>query len=106
MILIIKASHLEEIIICFFKLNYKHREETIYFRKNLICVIFGELETQTRSVILFVSNTFIISTLENLKNEDITDEHSVCEYLKYKIRKFSKNFSKEAADSKKLNLQL
>ena len=29
----------------------------------------------------------IISTLENLKNENITDEQSVWEYLKYEIRK-------------------
>ena len=44
----------------------------------------------------------IISTLENLKNENITDEQSVWEYLKYEIRKFSKKFSKEAARSKKI----
>ena len=44
----------------------------------------------------------IISTLENLKNENITDQQSVGEYLKYEIRKFSKNFSKEAARSKKI----
>ena len=43
-----------------------------------------------------------ISTLENLKNENITDEQSVWEYLKYEIRKFSKKFSKEAARSKKI----
>ena len=43
-----------------------------------------------------------ISTLENLKNENITDEQNVWKYLKYKIRKFSKNFSKEAARSKKI----
>ena len=36
----------------------------------------------------------IISTLKNLKNENITDKQSVWKYLKYKIRKFSKNFSK------------
>ena len=43
-----------------------------------------------------------ISTLENLKNENITDEQNVWKYLKYKIKKFSKNFSKEAARSKKI----
>ena len=36
----------------------------------------------------------IISTLKNLKNENIIDKQSVWKYLKYKIRKFSKNFSK------------
>ena len=45
---------------------------------------------------------YIISTLENLKNEDITDEQTVWYYLKYKIRKFFKIFSKEAARSKKI----
>ena len=44
----------------------------------------------------------ITSTLENFKNKSITDEQSVQEYLKYKIRKFSKKFSKEAARSKKI----
>ena len=44
----------------------------------------------------------MISTLENLKNENITDEQSLWEYLKYEIRKFSKSFSKEAARSKKI----
>ena len=44
----------------------------------------------------------IISSLENLKNESIFDELSVREYLKYKIRKFSKIFSKESARSKKI----
>ena len=44
----------------------------------------------------------IISNLENLKNENITDEQSVWKYLKYKIRKFSKTFSKEAARSNKI----
>ena len=44
----------------------------------------------------------IVSTLENLKNENITDEQSVWEYLKYEIRKFSTKFSKEAAHSKKM----
>ena len=34
----------------------------------------------------------IISTLENLKNENITDEQSAREYLKYKIKKFSKKY--------------
>ena len=43
-----------------------------------------------------------ISTLENLNNENITDEQSVWEHLKYKIRKISKTFSKEAARSKKI----
>ena len=43
-----------------------------------------------------------ISTLENLKNENITDEQSVWEYLKYEIRKFSKKFFKEATRSKKI----
>ena len=33
---------------------------------------------------------------------NITDEQSVWEYLKYKIRKFSKKISKEAACSKKI----
>ena len=42
-----------------------------------------------------------ISTLENLKNENITNEQSVREYSKYRIRKFSKIFSKEADRSKK-----
>ena len=31
----------------------------------------------------------IISTLENLKNKNITDEQNAWEYLKYEIRKFS-----------------
>ena len=44
----------------------------------------------------------ILSILENLKNENITDEQSVWEYLKYEIRKFSKKFSKKAARSKKI----
>ena len=44
----------------------------------------------------------IISTLENLKNENITDEQSVWEYLKYEKRKFSKKNSKEAVRSKKI----
>ena len=44
----------------------------------------------------------IISSLENRKNENITDEQGVWEYLKYEIRKFSKIFSKEAARSKKI----
>ena len=43
-----------------------------------------------------------ISTLENLKNENITDEQTVWEYLKYEIRKISKIFSKKAARSKKI----
>ena len=30
----------------------------------------------------------ITSTLENLKNENITDEQSVWEYLKYKKKNF------------------
>ena len=48
-----------------------------------------------------------ISTLENCKNENITDEQSVWEYLKYKIRKFSKKiFQKKLLVPKKLNLQL
>ena len=37
----------------------------------------------------------IVYTLENLKNENITDEQSIWGYLKYEIRKFSKNFSKK-----------
>ena len=41
-----------------------------------------------------------ISTLKNLKNENIIDEQSVWEYLKYEIRKFSNKFSKEAVRSK------
>ena len=45
---------------------------------------------------------YIISTLENLKNEDITNEQTVWYYLKYKIRNFFKIFSKEAARSKKI----
>ena len=44
----------------------------------------------------------IISTLENLKNKNITDEQNAWEYLKYEIRKFSKTFSKEAVRSKKI----
>ena len=48
----------------------------------------------------------VISSLENLENENITDEQCVLEYLKYEIRKsckkFSKNFSKEFARSKKI----
>ena len=40
-------------------------------------------------------------TLENLKNENITDEQSVWEYLKKEIRKFSKKFYEEAARFKK-----
>ena len=44
----------------------------------------------------------VISTLENLKNENIADEQSVWEYLKQEIRKFSKNFSKAAARSNKI----
>ena len=48
----------------------------------------------------------IISILESLKNKYITDEQSIWEYLKYEIKKFSKNFSKEAARLTKLNLQL
>ena len=47
-------------------------------------------------------NISYLSTVENLKNENITDEQSVWEYLKYEIRKFSKTFSKEAARSKKI----
>ena len=43
-----------------------------------------------------------ICTLENLKNENITDKQSVWQYLKYEIRKFSKNFSREAACSNKI----
>ena len=39
-----------------------------------------------------------ISTLENLKNENITDE----QYSKYDIWRFSKNLSKEAARSNKI----
>ena len=39
-----------------------------------------------------------ISTLENLKNENITDE----QYSKYDIWKFSKNLSKEAVHSNKI----
>ena len=45
---------------------------------------------------------YILSTLENLKNENITDEQSGWEYLKKEIRKFSKYFSKEAARSEKI----
>ena len=44
----------------------------------------------------------VISTLQNLKNENIADEQSVWEYLKQEIRKFSKNFSKAAARSNKI----
>ena len=44
----------------------------------------------------------IISTLENVKNENITDHQSVQEYLKYEIRNFSKKFSKEAARSNEI----
>ena len=48
-----------------------------------------------------------ISTLKNLKNENITDEQSVWEYLKYEIGKFSKKFTKEAVPSLvKFHLQL
>ena len=44
----------------------------------------------------------VISTSENLKNESITDEQGVWQYLKYEIRKFSKKFSKEVARFKKI----
>ena len=44
----------------------------------------------------------VMSTLENLKNKNITDEQSVWEYLKYKITKISKNSSKETARSNKI----
>ena len=44
----------------------------------------------------------IISALENVKNENITDHQSVREYLKYEIRNFSKKFSKEAARSNEI----
>ena len=44
----------------------------------------------------------VISTLENFKNENNTDEHSMLEYLKYEITKSSKNFFKEAGRSKKI----
>ena len=43
-----------------------------------------------------------IYTLENFKNENITDEQSVWQYLKYEIRKFSKKCSKESARSTKI----
>ena len=39
----------------------------------------------------------IISTLENIKNENITN---VWKYLKYEIRKFSTDFSKVAVCSR------
>ena len=48
----------------------------------------------------------IISTLENLRNENITDEQSVWEYSKYKIRKFSKIALKTLLVLRKLNLYL
>ena len=40
--------------------------------------------------------------MQNLENENIDDEQSVWEYLKYKIRNFSKNVSKEDAHSIKI----
>ena len=43
-----------------------------------------------------------ISPLENLKNENITHEQSVWEYLKYEIRKLSKNFTNKAVRSSKI----
>ena len=48
----------------------------------------------------------IISTLGNLKNENIADEQSMWEYSKYEIGKFSKNFLKKLLVPTKLNLQL
>ena len=38
----------------------------ILIKKNLICVIFGELETQTRRVILFVNNMLLVIFKEDL----------------------------------------
>ena len=44
----------------------------------------------------------MISTLEDLKNENITDKQSLWEYLKYEIIKFLKNISTKAACSNKI----
>ena len=44
----------------------------------------------------------IISTLENLKNENIKNALSVWKYLKYEISKVFKIFCKEAARSNKI----
>lgn len=43
-----------------------------------------------------------ISPLENLKNENITHEQSMWEYLKYEIRKLSKHFTNKAVRSSKI----
>ena len=43
-----------------------------------------------------------ISTIENLKNENISDDQGVWKYLKYKKRKISKKNFKEAACSNKI----
>ena len=48
----------------------------------------------------------IISTFENLKNENITDEQSVWEYLEHEIKKFQRVFLKNLIVPRKLNLQL
>ena len=40
-----------------------------------------------------------VSTSQNLKNENITDEQSLWECLKHEIGKCSKNFSRGAACS-------
>ena len=42
---------------------------------------------------------FIKFTLEKLENENITYEQFIWEYMKYDIRKFSKNFSEDVEDS-------
>ena len=44
----------------------------------------------------------MISTLDDLKNENITDKQSLWEYLKYEIIIFLKNVSKKAACSNKI----
>ena len=54
-----------------------------------------------KSIYINSMKKHITSTLENLKNENITDEQSVWEYLKYK-KKISKKASKEAVRSKKI----
>ena len=69
------------------------RGKGLWKHNNSLC----EKSTYTNSM-----KKHIISTLASLKNENITDEQSVCEYLKNDIRKFSKKSSKEAACSKKI----
>ena len=44
----------------------------------------------------------IRSTLENLENENFTDQHSARENLEYQIGTFSKTFYKETAHLNKI----